>query len=73
MLSHRAIFNLVIIETYFSYGKDIWIAVTDYNMYFYLLVLYVLVAILQLINFIEKNLTEILNLSHSCTSFFSIL
>ena len=56
--SHSVIFNLVsaklcsptIIETYFSYDKDIWIAITDYYMYFYLIVLFLLVAILQLIN-----------------------
>ena len=42
MLSHDVIFNLgsakvcspKIIETYFSYDIDIWIAVTDYYMYF---------------------------------------
>ena len=44
MLSHGVIFNLgsakvcsaAIIETDFSYDKDIWIAVADYYMYFYL-------------------------------------
>ena len=40
-------------ETYFSYDKDIWIAATDYYtcMYFYIIVLGPLTAILQLINF----------------------
>ena len=46
MLSHGVIFNLVsarvclsaIIETYLSYEKDIWIAVTDYYMYNVLLI-----------------------------------
>ena len=59
MLSHGVIFNLgsakvcspTIIETYFSHDKDIWIAVGDYCMYFSLNVLFLLVAILQLIHF----------------------
>ena len=38
-------------ETCFSYDKDIWIAATDYYMYFYIIVLFSLTAILQLINF----------------------
>ena len=40
----RAIF-----ETSFSYDKDIWIAAIDYYMHFYILVLFPLTAILQLI------------------------
>ena len=60
MLSHLVNFNLgsakvcspAITETYFSYDKDIWIAVTDYYIYFYLIVLLLLVAMPQLINFI---------------------
>ena len=59
MLSHGVIFNLdpaqvcspAIIDTYFCNEKDIWIAITDYYMYCYLIVLYLLVSILQLINF----------------------
>ena len=39
-----------IFETSFSYDKDIWIAGTDYYMYFYI-VLFSLTAVLQLINF----------------------
>ena len=39
------------IETYFSYEKNIWVAVTDYYMHFYSIVQFLLVAILQLINF----------------------
>ena len=43
VLSHGVIFNLGsakqcspgIIETNFSYVKDVWIAVTDYYIYFY--------------------------------------
>ena len=58
MLSHGMTFNLVsatvsspcIFETYFSHRKDIWIAVTDYYMYLYLIVLFLWTAILQLIN-----------------------
>ena len=62
MLSNGVIFNVglakvcspAINETYFSYDKDLWIAVADYYMHFYLIVLYIflLVALLQLINFI---------------------
>ena len=45
MLSHGVIFNLgsakvcspAITETYFSFNKDIWIAVTDYFCTFTLL------------------------------------
>ena len=41
-----------IFETCFSYNKDIWITLTDYKMYFYIIVLFPLTAaILQLINF----------------------
>ena len=40
-----------IFETSFSYDKDIWIAATDYYMHFYIIVLFPLTAILQLINF----------------------
>ena len=50
MLSHGVIFNLGPAK-YFPYDKDIWIAVTDYHMYFYLIVEFLLVAIIQLINF----------------------
>ena len=49
-LGSAKVFSRVTIETYFSYDKDILIAVTDY-MYTYLIVLFLLVAILQLINF----------------------
>ena len=41
-----------ILETCFSYDKDIWIAATDYYMYFYIIVVFPL--ILQLINFIAS-------------------
>ena len=40
-----------IFETPFSYDKDIWIPATDYYMHFYIIVLFPLTAILQLINF----------------------
>ena len=40
-----------IFETSFSYDKDLWIAATDDNMYFYIIVLFPLTAILQLISF----------------------
>ena len=41
-----------IFETsFFSYDKVIWIAATDCYMYFYIILLFPLTAILQLINF----------------------
>ena len=41
-----------IFETSFSYDKDIWIAVTDYYMHFYITVFFFpLTAILQLLSF----------------------
>ena len=40
-----------IFKTYFSCDKDIWIAATDYYMYFYIVMPFPLTAILQLINF----------------------
>ena len=38
----------VIFETSFS---DMWIAATDYYMYFYIIMLFPVIGILQLINF----------------------
>ena len=38
-------------ETCFSYDKEIWIAATDYYMNFYIIVLFPLTAVLQLIKF----------------------
>ena len=43
-----------IFETSFSYDKDIWIAATDYYMFFYIIVLFSLRTIPQLINFIAS-------------------
>ena len=40
-----------VFETCYSYDKDIWIAATDYYMYFYIVVLFPLTATLQLIYF----------------------
>ena len=67
MLSHDVIFNLgpakvcspAIIEISFSYDKDIWNAVTDYYMYFYIIVLFLLVVLLQFINFKAPLFTDI--------------
>ena len=39
-----------IFGTCFSYDKDIWIAATDYYMYFYITVLFPVTAILLSIN-----------------------
>ena len=40
-----------IFETSFCYDKDIWIAVTEYYMHFYIILLFLLTAIVQLISF----------------------
>ena len=40
-----------IFETCLSYDKDIWIAATDYYVYVYIIVLFLLTTILQLITF----------------------
>ena len=45
-----------VFETCFSYDKDIWIAIADYYMYFYIIVLFPLTAILQFINFTASYL-----------------
>ena len=58
MLNHGVTFNLgfakvclpTIFETYFACHKDIWIAVTYFYIHIYLIVLFPLAAILQLIN-----------------------
>ena len=58
-MHHRVTFNFgsaklyspAIFETSFSYDKDIWIVATDYYMHFFIIVLFPLTAILQLINF----------------------
>ena len=41
----------VIFETSVSYDKDIWIAATDYYMDFYIIVVFPLTTIIQLISF----------------------
>ena len=40
-----------IFETSSSYDKDIWISATDYFKHFYIIVLFPLISVLQLINF----------------------
>ena len=50
-----------IFETCFSYDKDIWIAATDYYMYFYIIVQFPLTAVLQLIKFYTFIIFTILN------------
>ena len=44
----------VIFETSFFYSKDIWIAATDYYLHLYIIVLFPLTAIPQLIHFIAS-------------------
>ena len=39
-----------IFETSLSYDKDIWIAATDYYMHLYIIMLFPLTAILQLVS-----------------------
>ena len=59
MLNHGMTFSfgkakvcsLAIFETCFFKNKDIWIAATNYYMHFYMIVLFPLTAMLQLINF----------------------
>ena len=48
VLVKRFIFFAAIFEIYFPYDKDVWIAATDFDMYFYLIVLSPLRGILQL-------------------------
>ena len=40
-----------IFETFFSYDKEIWITENDNYVYIYIIVLFLLTAILQLITF----------------------
>ena len=47
-MHHGVIFNFGMFETYFSCDKDIWNAVTDFYMYFFI-VIFSFTAILQLI------------------------
>ena len=46
--------------TCFSYDKDIWFFATDYYMYFYIIVLFPLTAVLQLIKFYNFIIFSIL-------------
>ena len=50
-LGSAKVCSLAIFETSFSYDKANWIAAIDYYMHFYIIVLFPLTAILQLINF----------------------
>ena len=45
------VYSPAIFETCFSHDKDIWIAATDYYMYFFIIVRFPLTSILQLINY----------------------
>ena len=51
ILLYQSVFSAAIFETSFSYDKDIWIAATDYYIHFYIIMLFSLTVILQLINF----------------------
>ena len=50
-LGSTRMFLLLYLRHNFSYHKDVWIASTDYHMYVNLIVLSLLTAICQLINF----------------------
>ena len=52
--------SLAIFETCFSYDIDIWIAATQYYMNFYIIVLFPLTAVLQLIKFYSFIIFSIL-------------
>ena len=54
ILGSAKVCSPAIFETCFSYGKDIWIAATDYYIHFYIIVLFSLTSIHQLINFIAS-------------------
>ena len=53
----------VILETCFSYDKGIWIAATDYYMYFHIIVLFPLKSILPVNKFYS---IVVFNLIDSC-------
>ena len=67
-MHHGVTFNFVsgkacssaISETCFCYDKDIWIAATDYYMNFYIILLFPLTAVLQLIKFYSFIIFNIL-------------
>ena len=46
-LGSAKVFLPAVFDTCFSYDKDIWITATDYYMYFYIIVLFLLTAIRQ--------------------------
>ena len=49
------VYSPAVFHTCFSYDRVIWIAATDYYVYFYIIVLFSLTAILQSINFIASS------------------
>ena len=75
MQNHGLAFNLgsarvccspAVFETYFSFHNGTWIAVTYYGIYFYLIVLFPLIAILQLINLTASKLLVYQFMLSSC-------
>ena len=46
-----------VFETCFSYDKDIWIAANDDYVYFYIIMIFPLTVIIQLINFTASDLS----------------
>ena len=61
-----------IIETNFSDDKDIWIAVTDYYMYIYFNVLFLLLALLQKLNFSATANIQTFSLSYTLFSLLTL-
>ena len=50
-----------IVETSFSFDKDIWISATDYYMHFYIIVLFPLTAILHNFSLLINAVILLLN------------
>ena len=62
-MHHGVTFNFGSAKVYSPaiFDKDIWIAATDCYMHFYIIVLFPLTAILQLINFTLHNFYLLIN------------
>ena len=53
--SSAKVCSSAIFETSFFYDKDVWIAAIDYYMHFFIIMLFPLTAILQLIIFLQLH------------------
>ena len=72
LFSSAKVCSAAIFETSFSYDKDIWIAATDYYIHFYIIMLFPLTAILQLINFTASNFLVYQGGGHIIFAFFAV-